>query len=523
MKSHRPLLAALSAALLIVLPALVLPTRAWADADSDLDKAAASKDKEAIKHALAAATGSGDAKAAASILRVVYKLRDCDVHHELLEAIQGIKDEGGVAKLADAARHHEKPDVRYVLVEGLALQGSANAAKAVLDALDDKDDTVQVIAARSARLIASGESIEKLIARLEKAEKNPREASLGRELNGALAVLTGEGLSFALEWKGWWMSHKDSWKQPGPPGSGNPPAGSPPVAGKPGDPKPAEPAGRQPAGAEPSGGGDTVMRRIAKDRPADAHTIEHMAQDDVICVKGSSDKVEDVLKAIGVKHTVIQKDKFADQKLDPKSVLVINCDGKGHPAFDDTQIARIREFVDKGGYLFTSDWELQYTIEKAFPGSIAFAGKSSKDMKDEFKVDIHTTREDGKHPFLRDVFPLTTWDAASLTWTMDGWSFLIKVESPDVHVLIASDELKKRFPETPAVAVCFNWKNGKVVKPRTATGKADGQSATAQGGCVLHVLSHFKHQKDPNAGDKFALQQLLLNFFLEKQAANKLK
>ena len=472
---------------------------------------------EVIRLPLGAATGSGDAKAAATILRVAYKLRDCDVHHELLEAIRGVKDEGGVTKLADAARHHEKPDVRYVLVEGLALQGSPTAAKAVLDALDDKDDTVMVIAARSARLIPSGESIEKLVARLEKSEKNPREASLGRELNGALASLTGEGLSFALEWKGWWMSHKDTWKQPGP--SGNAPAGTPPVAGNPGKNDP--PKGAEPAG-DPSGG-DTVTRRLAKERPADAKTIERMADDDVICVKGSSDSVEQVLKAIGVKHTVIQKDKFADSKLDPKSILVLNCDGKGHPAFDDSQLARIREFVDKGGYLFSSDWELQYTIEKAFPGSISKAGLSSKDKKDDFKVDIHPGHEEGKHPFLRDVFPLTTWDAASLNWTMDGMSFLIKVESPDVHTLISSDELKKRFPETPAVAVCFNWKNGKVVKPRTATGKSDGQNVTAQGGCVLHVLSHFKHQKDKNAGDKFALQQLLLNYFLEKQAANKLK
>src|SRR5581483_11406566 len=133
-------------------------------------------------------------------------------------------------------------------------------------------------------------------------------------------------------------------------------------------------------------------------------------------------------------------------------------DGNGHPAFDDAQIARIREFVEKGGYLFTSDWELVFTIEKAFPGSISKAGESSKNSKDDFKVDIKPT--DGKHPLLRDVVPLTTWDASQLSWKMDGKSFLIKVISPDVQVLIESGELKKRFPETPAVAVTFWWKNG---------------------------------------------------------------
>lgn len=224
---------------------------------------------------------------------------------------------------------------------------------------------------------------------------------------------------------------------------------------------------------------------------------------------------------------MIAKDKFDDLKLDPKSVLVINCDGKGHPAFNDEQIARIREFVDKGGYLFTSDWELEYTIEKAFPGSISKGGLSSKKKDDEFKVDIKPTIEGGKHPFLRDVFPLTTWDAAALSWKMDGMSFLINRLSPDVECLIESQELKKRFPDFPWVAVTFHWKNGKVVKavhtaPGADAGKGHTQSGSAGGGCVLHVLSHFKHQKDKDAGDKFALQQLLLNFFLEKQAQNKL-
>src|SRR5581483_4343860 len=335
----------------------------------------------------------------------------------------------------------------------------------------------------SARHMATPNTVDRLIARLEKAEKNAKEASLCRELNGALASLTGESLSFALEWKGWWLSHKDTWK-----GGAKGEASS-----KPGEP----------AAPEGKGGGDTVMKRMGAERPADAHTIEKMAQDDVIVVKGSSDKVEDVLKAIGVKHTVIAKDKFADQKLDPKSILVVNCDGNGHPAFDDAQIARIREFVDKGGYLFTSDWELVFTIEKAFPGSIAKAGESSRQAKDDYKVDIKPV--DGKNPLLRDVFPLTTWDASQLSWKMDGKSFLIKVLSSDVSVLIESNELKKRFPDAPIVAVSFFWKNGKVVKapkPGSDAAKGHTQGGTPGGaGCVLHVLSHFKHQKDKDSGD----------------------
>jgi hypothetical protein len=490
-KRHVPSYQKLAIALLALIPALAL-----ADASADLDKAISAKDKEGTKKALAAACSAGDAKAAATLLRVAVKLRELDVHDEVLDAIKGIKAEDGVKKLADAARSSAQAEVRYILVEGLALQGSGSpvAAKAVMDALDDKEDVVQLIAARSLRHCATADAVDKLIAVLEKSEKDAKEASFVRELNGALAAITGENLSFALEWKGWWMSHKSGWQ----------PKGAPQVE-------------------EPKSGGDTVMKRVAKERPSDARTIERMSDDDVICVEGSSDKVQDILKAIGIKHTRIKRDAFDSTKLDPKSILILNCDGKGHPAFSDAQLTRIREFVEKGGYVFSSDWELEFTIAKAFPNSIAKGGESSKTSKDEYTVDIKpaSNPNDSKHPFLRDVFPLTTWDAAALAWKMDGKSFLIKALAPDVQVLIESAELKKRFPENSAVAVTFRWANGKVVKAKQPGGKDGGSTSGGQGGCVLHVLSHFKHQKDKDSGDKFALQQLLLNFFVEKQAANK--
>ena len=118
---------------------------------------------------------------------------------------------------------------------------------------------------------------------------------------------------------------------------------------------------------------------------------------------------------------------------------------------------------------------------------------------------------------MRDVFPTSTWDASKFTWALDSWSELIKIENPGVEVLVESPELKQKF-QNGAVAVAFRWKNGKVVtgnSGKAATGP--GGKPEAQPGLVLHVLGHFKHQKDKDAGDHFALQQLLLNFFLEKK------
>jgi hypothetical protein len=82
--------------------------------------------------------------------------------------------------------------------------------------------------------------------------------------------------------------------------------------------------------------------------------------------------------------------------------------------------------------------------------------------------------------------------------------------------LIDSPDVKKKF-ESSAVAITFRWHKGKVVPSSGASPK----KGEPEPGAVLHVLGHFKHQRDKESGDRFALQQLLLNFILEKQRANR--
>src|SRR5581483_3881827 len=184
-----------------------------------------------------------------------------------------------------------------------------------------------------------------------------------------------------------------------------------------------------------------VVDRLKKNRPEDARTIERLADDDVIVVKGHSDQVEQVLDAIKIKHKLIAAEDLAKTKLDPKSVLVLNCNSRNNP-YGESEWAKIRDFVDKGGYLFTSDWQLEFLYGKVFPGAIALDKKIGKDA---MVVGIKPTAAGGKHPFLRDVFPMTTWDADKFQWHMDSWSELIKVESPGVTVLVESPDLQQKF------------------------------------------------------------------------------
>ncbi len=452
------------------------------EAEHALEKAIGSQNAGEAKQAFAAATKAGDLRAAKLIVSEALKLRGLDAHEQLLEAVKGITEEAGVKELAEAAHKSPQVDLRYILVEGLARQGSDAAQKAVCEALDDKDDTVSTIAARSIREMKTPETIERLIARFEKAESRPQEASLGREINGALVGITGMELNGAGEWKSWWKDHKTGWK----------------------------PSDK--AEAKAQGEGETSVDRLRKLRPEDAHTIERLSDDDVIVVKGHSDQIEQVLAAIKIHHKEIAAEELKNTKLDPKSILVLNCNSRNNP-YGEAEFAKIRDFVDRGGYLFTSDWQLEFLMSKVFPGSITLDKKIGKD---NLIVPIRPA-PGCKHPFLRDVFPMTTWDQDKFVWHMDGHSELIKILSPGVTTLIESPELQGKF-QNAAVGVTFRWHNNAVVTGqggKTATG-GKGPEAP-QGGCVLHVLGHFKHQKDKNSGDHFALQQLLLNFFLEKK------
>ena len=92
---------------------------------------------------------------------------------------------------------------------------------------------------------------------------------------------------------------------------------------------------------------------------------------------------------------------------------------------------------------------------------------------------------------------------------MDGRCHLMKL-GRGATALIESPQLAKKTGNG-IVAVTFQFSSGRV---------ATGAKPKMTIGSVLHVLGHFEKQKDPKS-DGFALQQILLNFVLEKQEARR--
>ena len=104
--------------------------------------------------------------------------------------------------------------------------------------------------------------------------------------------------------------------------------------------------------------------RMRREAPLDAAALASVERSDVVVVRGIYDRVEQVLDALEVPHTVIEG---AELRRRPEQLLVVNCPGE----LDRRAVDGIGGFVRHGGSLFTTDWALTRVIERAFPGTVA--------------------------------------------------------------------------------------------------------------------------------------------------------
>jgi hypothetical protein len=191
----------------------------------------------------------------------------------------------------------------------------------------------------------------------------------------------------------------------------------------------------------------------------DRELLQGIRDSDVVVVQGQYDRVEDVLRLAGIPHRLLAPDALTNARLDPRQVLVVNCPGH----VGEQGIARIRAFVKAGGSLFTTDWALKFVLEPAFPGIVAFNGRSTGD--EVVRIEVKHT----DNPFLAGMFHA---DADPLWW-LEGSSYPIQILDPArVQVLLTSAELAARYGEAP-VSVAFK------------VGEGD----------VLHMISHYYLQR----------------------------
>jgi len=496
---------------------------------------------------LAAAALAAPASAApirAREIRDVLEARDADAIRELFgrlerelddDAVRTLVDEAGHAhaagvyddlvallgtahgdaleELADQYRPRAAPGARFLVLEALGQHTDPLAEETLAEAADR--DGSAAVAAYAVRLLGrrgTATAIDALIELLDEKEGDRDDRALVAEINAALGAATEQDYELAADWAHWWEAARGAFAR----------------------------GRRSGAGDEADAGEDggstrtrTILDRIRENDPNAYESLQRLDGDEILCVEGTFDQVQDVLSALEVPHQVHPREALDDLELDPsKQILVMNCHGD---RLTKQQAARIRAFVGAGGYLFTSDWELGNVLAPCFPDVVRSFGRSAPQRT----TPIQPPGGDASHPLLRDVFPLNPFELeeAGMVWQVDGASEFVQPH-PAIRVLVEGTKLDDLPSTTVAFTFCLSGDrpvSGDYVPPapkRRRTGDGGTRERDGDGrrgregrrlpGRVVHVMSHFSHQAAGAAeGNEFALQQLLFNMVLEKEGTRR--
>ncbi|MBS1956254.1 MAG: hypothetical protein JST89_18860 [Cyanobacteria bacterium SZAS-4] len=100
--------------------------------------------------------------------------------------------------------------------------------------------------------------------------------------------------------------------------------------------------------------------------------VTNLKPQDTVVVKGRYDHAEHVLDSCRIPY-VNGDNSNLPKRLANATLLVINCPGE----LTDESIAVIRQYLNNGGYLLTTDWSLSGCLQKICPGYVYWDGAYS--------------------------------------------------------------------------------------------------------------------------------------------------
>ena len=192
-----------------------------------------------------------------------------------------------------------------------------------------------------------------------------------------------------------------------------------------------------------------LAERLRRDRPRDHALLKCVRRRDLLVVRGAYDHVEWVLRQVGVPFQSCDPGQLSRTSLRGVEIVLVNC--PGHVGRGGAR--RLRAFVDRGGLLFTTDWAVLHLLEPAFPRTIRYTRRPTRDDV----VSIRALRPE--HLLLEHV--LTGSDRH--LWWLENRSYPIEIlDRRRVEVLIDSPEMLRKYGAGP-IAVTFRSGRGRVV------------------------------------------------------------
>jgi hypothetical protein len=201
---------------------------------------------------------------------------------------------------------------------------------------------------------------------------------------------------------------------------------------------------------------------------------------EILVTLGEYDKVQQVLDHLSLPYETLPCQKVAGLPLRADQVLIINCPGR----FTPEGLEAIRLFVARGGTLITTDWALETTLQRAFPGTVAYNGRPTGD--DVVPVSwVHP-----QAPFTRGV----EVPGQTISWWLEGSSYPIRVLDRRVTVLVRSTQMGKKYGKD-ALVVTFDYGEGTVVHLTShyylqrSQGDKSAKAAAGSGATAQEILA----------------------------------
>ena len=206
----------------------------------------------------------------------------------------------------------------------------------------------------------------------------------------------------------------------------------------------------------------------------------------IVDVAGHWDHADKTLTKLGINYTHIGTGDISPEVLSSARVLIINCAG----AVKRDRLQYIREFVQRGGYLLTTDWALNSMLEQTFPGYVEWnKGVNNRSIYGATYVNPDPV--------------LARGCVRNAPWKLDAGAHLVSVLKPDsVRVLVASSEMAADSKGHSGILACL-FPFGK--------------------GYVLHMVGHFDNNAaialgnflpDPAPQIRISLRQALAANFV---------